>query len=268
MDRSLWSDPVVVEASRNFVCARLATYEDETEGKMLEQIYRGRSGELENTVFVILSPDGKKRLSNAGRSPRMVFGGASGWEGTVLALEMELVSRKYPGNGDTDVKGSPALPIAKDVRLALNIAACDRTPMVIASGLDEDQLKTIASSCWTERFMGKFSWALTDQMESLKAIGIEKPSAAIWITQPDRFGLKAEVISRLDPDASSEKIEKALDEALALNRPGTKHSRDHVRSGERLGKKWETEIPVTDPGIPPPGDRTPGSAPPSRRRGG
>jgi len=28
MDRSFWSQPIVIDASRGFVCARLATYED------------------------------------------------------------------------------------------------------------------------------------------------------------------------------------------------------------------------------------------------
>ena len=67
MDRSLWSDPLVIDASRKFVCVRLATYEDAVEGKLLEGIYRGRSGQLENTVFVMLAPDGKTRLSASGR---------------------------------------------------------------------------------------------------------------------------------------------------------------------------------------------------------
>ena len=62
MDQSLWSDPLVIEASRKFVCARLATYEDKDEGAMLKSIYRGRSGELDNTVFTVLSHDGKSRV--------------------------------------------------------------------------------------------------------------------------------------------------------------------------------------------------------------
>ena len=50
MDRSYLSDKDVVEASRDFVCIRLATYENAEEAKILKSIFTGRSGALENTV--------------------------------------------------------------------------------------------------------------------------------------------------------------------------------------------------------------------------
>ncbi|MAJ27934.1 hypothetical protein CBD41_00845, partial [bacterium TMED181] len=71
MDQRIWSDQEVIKLSRKFVCARLSTYEDHAEGELLKKLFRGRSGELENTVFVILAPDGKTRLSKSGRSPQM-----------------------------------------------------------------------------------------------------------------------------------------------------------------------------------------------------
>ena len=42
MDRSFLSDSAIIEASREFVCVRLATYEDKDEGKFLEATFRGR----------------------------------------------------------------------------------------------------------------------------------------------------------------------------------------------------------------------------------
>ena len=62
MDRSFLSDKGIIRASRGFVCARLATYENKEEAEYLGRIFRGRSGQLENTVFCIMSPDGKDRL--------------------------------------------------------------------------------------------------------------------------------------------------------------------------------------------------------------
>ena len=66
MDGSFLSDADVVAASRKFVCIRLSTYEDAEEAEFLRSIYVGRSGDLENTVFAILSPDGK-------RTPRQII---------------------------------------------------------------------------------------------------------------------------------------------------------------------------------------------------
>ncbi len=256
MDRSLWSDPLVIDASRKFVCVRLATYEDAVEGKLLEGIYRGRSGQLENTVFVMLAPDGKTRLSASGRTPRMVFGGATGWEGTVLALEMEHLAKSHPPSKKPEASTGPALPVAKDVRRAVNIAACDRLPLVISGGLDDEQLQSLAAIGWTEPYIGRLSWASTTEPSQLKAVGIDKPASGIWVVQPDNYGLQVEVIAKLAADADADTIRKALDQALETRRPTQKSTRSHVRQGRRLGKSWDTEIPVTDPGTAPPGGRS------------
>ena len=63
----------MVTASRAFVCVRPATYESATEGKLLLSLFRGRIGNLENSVFALLGPDGKERLTKTGRSPGMLF---------------------------------------------------------------------------------------------------------------------------------------------------------------------------------------------------
>ena len=73
MDRSFLSKPEVIAASRQFVCVRLTTYEDEIEAKFSKDLFATRSGEVENTTFALLAPDGKTRLSRTGRSARNVF---------------------------------------------------------------------------------------------------------------------------------------------------------------------------------------------------
>ena len=249
MDQSLWSDPLVIESSRKFVCARLATYEDKDEGAMLKSIYRGRSGELDNTVFAVLSHDGKSRLSRAGRSPTMVFGGSVGWEGTVLALEMDRIIEEYKVPQSKKTAAFSTLPIAKDVRRAVNISACDRLPLVITAGLDPKQLQKLVTLAWKEPYLGRFNWASTDTISELKSIGIEKPEAGIWVVNPDTYGLKVEVIAKAEADSETKPIEEALAKALAGKRPAQKDTRRHVNRGNATGKRWETEIPVTDPGI-------------------
>ena len=61
MDRSLLCQKNVIEASRGLICLRLATYENAAEVKYLEKVFRGGSGQLENTVFAMLSPSAPSR---------------------------------------------------------------------------------------------------------------------------------------------------------------------------------------------------------------
>src|SRR5438105_2199740 len=116
MDRSFLSQPEVVAASRRFVCVRLATYEDKDEGEYLKAFGAGRGGELENTVFTILSPDAKRRLVRAGRTARQVFADA----GEMAEAMGRIAGRFEP----TPADGPPALPKVANVRLALDVAAC------------------------------------------------------------------------------------------------------------------------------------------------
>lgn len=253
MDQSLWSDIEVVKLSRKFVCARLATYEDAKEGKFLESVFRGRSGQLENTVFVLMAPDGKTKLSPSGRSPRMVFGGSEGWESTVLALEMFEVSEKYPGKEKSN--GRPNLPINKDLRRAINVASCDRQLLVIAHQLPKETIEILSKIAWGDQHIGQFAWEITSDENEFPGAGMGNPKPGIFIGNPDEFGLKLNWLKTLSPNAKEEAILSALAEVSKTKRASEKSSRQHVSRGKRLSKSWESEIPNTDPQTPPPNRR-------------
>ena len=111
MDRSFLTDKNVVAASRKFVCIRLATYEDKSESQFLKRLYVGRSGQMENTTFAILSPNAKRTLVSAGRGPFRAFRDAN-----EMARQMNTISSKFTNEGHV---GS-VLPTMKSVELALN----------------------------------------------------------------------------------------------------------------------------------------------------
>src|SRR6266516_6611835 len=121
MDRSFLLQKEVIEASRDFVCIRLATYEDKEEAEYLVQVFRGRLGTLENTVFAILSPDAKQYLARPGRGPNFAFADSKD-----MATKMRQMSAKY-----TATETARALPAMKDFRVALNVAACDNMPLAV-----------------------------------------------------------------------------------------------------------------------------------------
>src|SRR3954447_19107352 len=124
MDRSFLSRPSVVAASRHFVCLRLLTYESRQEARFLRSLAPTGSGALENTVFTLLAPDGKRQLVRGSRSARQTFGDAER-----MASAMNRIAAGY---GAKMPAGAPnELPRVPDVRLAVNVAACDSRPLVV-----------------------------------------------------------------------------------------------------------------------------------------
>src|SRR3954452_19175867 len=118
MDRSFLSQSDVVAAARNFVCVRLMTYESGVEGEFLKAFNVTRSGELENTVFTILAPDGVRPLVRSSRSCKGTFRDAAH-----MAESMAKIAATNPGI--KDINGLPELPTVPTVRLGVNVAACD-----------------------------------------------------------------------------------------------------------------------------------------------
>src|ERR1043166_6324339 len=115
MDRSFLSRPEVIEASRSFVCIRLLTYEDGAEAKFLKSLGHTGSGDVENTIVCMISPDCRQRLSWTARSFRELYR-----DSTAMAADMKSVAAKYSNTQPVD-----ALPEVAGIRLAINVAATD-----------------------------------------------------------------------------------------------------------------------------------------------
>ncbi len=143
MDRSFLSDKAIVAASRDYVCIRLATYESKDEARVLKSIFVGRSGDLENTTFALLTPQGE-RVGRAGRSPDFAFGDP----GEMVAAMKKLAARQAPSPAKRE------LPIVKNVRLALDVAACDGLPLVVLLEKDKAALakleEKVARVAWSD----------------------------------------------------------------------------------------------------------------------
>ena len=98
MDRSFLSHKDVIAASRDFVCVRPASYMDEGEAKFMMDLIRTRSGNPDNTNFVILAPDGKKTLVRGSRSPRMTYGTVE-----KMVASMTEIAAQHPGKKSAKV---------------------------------------------------------------------------------------------------------------------------------------------------------------------
>lgn len=240
MDRSFLSQPEVVAAARNFTCNRLATYEDAEEARLLESVFRGGSGQLENTVFVIMTPDGRQNLTRAHRGPRHLFRDAA-----EMAETMNALAARYRGAAARTA--ATTLPVVKDVRLALNVAACDGAPLVIAYGRTAAEVARVESAlaglAWDPRFLGQAVYVRAVGPKALTGVNGATITAGALVVRPDTYGMSGRVSQQAPTFAAP-----AYATALASARPTRgEDSRSHVRQGHQSGIRWETEVPVTDP---------------------
>ncbi len=256
MDRSFLSDANVVAASRDFVCIRLTTYEDQAEADFLRTIYVGKSGGLENTTFAILSADGKTKLTKTGRAPFHEYRNSRS-----MAAGMQEIAKSnnvQPETMFTDTK----LPFTKNLEIGLNVAASDGLPLVVIVAEDEKQLNALAgnalAAAWSKSVAGQFVYAAVLDQDQLKPItgrvtnsGTKQVADENWngilIVEPDQFGVSGKVLATLALDSDSEAIHKAFNEAIASYPHKVHDHQAHVKLGIELGLDWESEIPETDP---------------------
>lgn len=246
MDRSFLSDQDIIAATRDFVCLRASTYESAEEAPFLASLFRGRSGELENTVFALVEPDGKTRIGRGGRSPGMALGRSK--EDILRGLERTAKRFKVK-----NTEPPATLPLAENVRLAVNVAACDNQPLVIILAEEEPLRarieKALAPLAWSEEFLGQFHYVSSSNATELAGIAGVAIPAGMLVIEPDRFGTGGKVIASHAVGDASRGIAETLRAALAaFDRKASGDRRDHYREGSREGVNWETAIPVTDPG--------------------
>lgn len=245
MDRSFLTQTEVIDAARRFVCVRLATYENAEEAKMLTSLFTGHSGQMENTLFTILAPDGKRVLVRAGRSTKHAFADAA-----EMAKTMTRVAAEFDAKAAAQA-GTPDLPKTAGVRLALDIAACDLLPLVVLFAKDAPTLSgledRVRKAAWSDPFVGQFIYAVTADAAELKAIEGVPAEGGLLVIEPDEFGLQGRVIASAKASASDEEIARALQAGLSKHQPSSLAFGEHIREGRRRNLFWDTKIPVTDP---------------------
>lgn len=243
MDRSFLSDPEVVAASRNFICVRLVTYEDVGEMEFMNSIYDFRTP-TKNSLFAILDPSAQEHLVQPGRSMQFTFEDAA-----QMASRMQAIAETFPGQGRA-LPAKLGLPYLKDVRLAINVAACDTQCLVIlyANGATERRKleSLLLPLAWHEDVVGEFLYATTDELGDLANITGSGEAAGLLVVAPDAYGLKARQVAFVPLGAKPEDARAALVAAAEANRMGSKDSKRHIGRGLRAGVQWEPV--VDDPG--------------------
>jgi len=263
MDRSFLSRDAVIEASRKFVCIRLPTYEDRTEVNFLKTLHVSYTGEIANTVFALLAPDGKTKLSAADRSPAQVFGGVpnrrSDRPGAAelneaaarkLAERMEAIARTHPGK-DGEAGLQRALPRSSNLRMAVNIAACDNQPLLVLFSEKPEELKAMEKAlqpvAWSEGIVGRAVYVtVRSAAEYSRLVRHKEPSAGFVLAAPEAYGRHAVPLLKLAPTTAAAELQKELRAMLALYNPPPKDSDAHEAAGLEAGIRWRPKTPITD----------------------
>jgi hypothetical protein len=242
MDRSFLSHTEVIEASRKFVCVRLTSYENEAETAFCRSLMVGRSGDVENTTFAILAPDGKTSLIRASRGTRGLFTDAAD-----MAEKMIAISGKYAGK----TEATPPLPIALDTHIGLDIAACDNRPFLVVIAADaatRNNLEArVSELAWSSEFIGTYIYATAASAAEIKGVKDIPGGDGVAIIEPDAFGQSGRLMHFVAMKESKEKLVATMKSSLKEANATAKSRQSHRAAGVQLGAFWETKFPVTDP---------------------
>jgi hypothetical protein len=151
------------------------------------------------------------------------------------------------------VAGKPStdLPKLDNVRLALDVAACDQHPLVVVFAVDPSMRQSLEHRqgplAWKPELIGKLVYASTGEVADLSMVDAAKSEAGTIIVQPDRFGLKGKVLGRLAESQSDAEWQAGLLSALARFQKSDEDFMEHVHDGRLERVFWRTSVPVSDP---------------------
>lgn len=208
------------------------TYESASEADVLKYYWRPGAA-LENTVFAILDPYGRP-IIRGGRSPKWVFRDSS-----EMAKTMNEISRHYGGGA-----GKPdGLPSVDTVRLAIDVAACDKRPLVIVVGQTSEERQRLAQNlapvAWSDQFIGKLVYSSGSSNDLRLVRGVFINSGYIFVS-PNLFGTEATTISQLGSNASAAELARAAQDAISRHCPQVLSHHEHVRKGHMEGIEWQS----------------------------
>lgn len=217
----------------------MMTYESAGEGEILKSLRPGAP--LANTVFAILDPAGRA-LTPPARGPGRLFRDSAD-----MSEKMNSIAAHFNSNSAVVPNDIPAVDT---VPLAINVAACDKLPLVLVVGRTEEEKRILASRltplAWSDQFIGKLIYAKASEADPRLIRGTAGGSGYIFAS-PNQFGTEATTTVQLGASASSEQLSQAMQTAINAYRPQYSSNREHVGLGHRNGLSWDTPLPVTDP---------------------
>ena len=207
---------------------------------------------MRNTTFALLNPSGEKALAKTGRSPQMVYG-------DIDSFTVDLAAQ---ANKFQPAVGLKALPLIPNLRLGLNIAACDGLPLVVIihneSSKGKKSFSSLVKLSQTDSLSGQAHYVLLEDTKEIENLKGYKSDNLFYVLKPDSFGVTGRVVvSFLDKESLSLVALGAAFDAARIPKKTLDDSRQHVRQGRRKGIAWESQEPRADGSArsTPPGER-------------
>ena len=241
----MFASEKVIEASRDFVCIRIETYENKESEKIVRSLLNGR---FANTAFCIFDPQGKKKLTSAGRGPNLLAG-RRGEDDDVASVvrRMNKIASRYPRSADLS---KAVLQDFHSFRQALNVASADQRLLVFVNADENERLPAIENLQQVfsdEEFIGKFHLDFLNEGDKrwYKTIKSGGKEPGIFVIRSGTFGVDGSALDRLDLNASADEIRKSMVTASKQFSSDEKRKTylDHVRQGRRNRIYFENEIP-------------------------
>jgi hypothetical protein len=240
MQNSLFASEKFIEASRDFVCIRIETYESKDSEKMVRSLL---GGSFANTSFCVFDPQGRKRLSRSGRSPGIMAGRGQGEN--AIVREMNKIVSSYKNKR---VKGPALLQDFDTFRQALNVASADQRLLLVVTSERPETRKKLEQVLSEKEMVGRFHLdQVNDRADKSwqKSITGESKTPGVLIVHSGPFGLKGKLLKQLPESTSASESKAALLKAnlefAAIEK--RKVYSDHVFAGLRQGIFFENEIP-------------------------
>ncbi len=192
-------------------------------------------------MFCLLEPDGKSRLTRAGRSPGQQFDDPAAFAA--------FLRKSFEPYADS-AKPIGKLPVVNSLALGLNVAACDSAPLVVLRAESKRELAAleakVAALAWTPEHLALQHFVvLALDAELPEGLQLEP---GLSLLEPDAYGLTAKLLAHAPVDAEGSELSAALEQGRAAHAPAPKEAREHTRTARQLGIEWESELPVTDSG--------------------
>lgn len=226
------------------MCIRVGTYESKKDAKFLATIYSNRDGELQNTVFAFLASDGKRRLMRTGRGPLHFFDSDKD-----MAASMKRMLKQH-GKGRKPNAKLVGLPFQVDLRRAMNIASCDRRPLLVVRGKNQKTnqklIEGLAKVAWTDPIVGRCLYVNAPGLKKSKDLVGSDCSSGYLLVAPDDLGMACKVLKTIPFNKSTKKLKEAVTAAIQLHQRVEKNMHDLNRQARRQGIRWETAVPITD----------------------
>ena len=245
----------IIDASQNFVCIRLTSYESKSEAAFIENL----RGNPVNTAFAILDPSGKPALEvkGLGRGPGELFEDPAD-----MAKQLNEIAAKYPQKisqansqqssqkaSSKETAISPALPVTLSAKLGLAVASADLQPLVLVVASDPALRATleakVAKLAWSKDFQGFFTYANAASTKGLLISQTGEAKDGVFIIEPDIFGATGKVVARLSATEVDKNLASEMKDALSKHVRMSKSRNELKRLALANGIFFETGIPVS-----------------------